>query len=150
MARLDKWLWSVRIFKSRSLAADVCKAGKVKLNGVSLKPSYNVRIGDVLVVKKDNFNFSFKVVQLLEKRVSAPLAQAAVENLTSEEEMNKFKSWFVEMRDRGAGRPTKRERRDIDGYKIESVIETTDSTNSNVFSDYDFDDLEDDDDEYFD
>lgn len=121
MARIDKWLWSVRVFKTRTIATDACKAGRIKLNGNSLKASYHVRIGDVIVVKKDSFNLSFKVVQLLEKRVSATLAQAAVENITSEEEMNKFKSWFAETRDRGAGRPTKRERRDIDGYKIESV-----------------------------
>ncbi len=149
MARIDKWLWSVRVFKSRSLATDACKAGKVKLNGTSLKPSYNVRIGDIILVKKDNFNLSFKVVQLLEKRVSATLAQAAVENLTTEEEMNKFKAWFVEQRDRGAGRPTKRERRDIDGYKIESVTDNKDALNINSFIDYDFDDYQDDEDEDF-
>ena len=141
MARIDKWLWSVRVFKTRTIATDACKAGRVKLNGNSLKASYSIKIGDVIVVKKDSFNLSFKVVQLLEKRVSATLAQAAVENITSEEEMNKFKSWFAETRDRGAGRPTKRERRDIDGYKIENVAgETTE----NVLPADDFDDYEDD------
>lgn len=143
MARIDKWLWSVRIFKTRTIATDACKAGKIKLNGNSLKASYNVRIGDVIVVKKDSFNLSFKVVQLLEKRVSATLAAAAVENITSEEEMNKFKSWFAETRDRGAGRPTKRERREIDGYKIESIDETTANPIIYVADDYEEDDDED-------
>lgn len=141
MARVDKWLWSVRVFKTRTIATDACKAGRIKLNGNSLKASYNIRLGDVIVVKKDSFNLSFKVLQLLEKRVSATLAQAAVENITSEEEMNKFKSWFAETRDRGAGRPTKRERRDIDGYKIESVQDDRLGLNPS------FDDVDDDDDD---
>jgi ribosome-associated heat shock protein Hsp15 len=139
MARIDKWLWSVRVFKTRTLATDACKAGKVKLNGNSLKASYSIKINDVIVVKKDSFNLSFKVVQLLEKRVSATLAAAAVENITSEEEMNKFKSWFAETRDRGAGRPTKRERRDIDDYKVESVSDATATPITYIADDYEED-----------
>lgn len=86
------------------------------------KPSSLVSVGDIIDVFKDGFRLQFKVLSLLEKRVSAELARGAYENLTSEEELNKYKSWFVgkaapERRDRGTGRPTKKERRDIDVFK---------------------------------
>lgn len=122
--RVDKWLWAVRIFKTRTLATDACKAGKVKINGNTLKASFEVRIGEELQVKKESFNLTFKVLDILEKRVSAPLAQAACENLTSAAEMEKFRTWFVEIRDRGTGRPTKRDRRDIDDYKDGDTVIT--------------------------
>lgn len=120
--RLDKWLWAVRLFKSRTLATDVCKSGKVKLNGHSLKPSYMLSIGETIELKKNGFNLTFKVKQLLEKRVSATLAAPCFDDLTPLEELNKYKDWFVgkggpEMRDKGDGRPTKKDRRDIDEYK---------------------------------
>ena len=115
--RVDKWLWAVRLFKTRTMATDACKAGKVKMEGNTLKASFEVRVGDVVQVKKESFNLTFKVLGLLEKRVSAPVAQAAYENTTPTAEMEKFKMWFVEIRDRGTGRPTKRDRRDIDDYK---------------------------------
>lgn len=120
--RVDKWLWSVRIFKSRTMAANACKNGKVKIEGHTLKPSSFVQKGDVLIVRKDHFNFTFKVVELIEKRVSAKLAEPCYENLTPTEEMNKFKSFFLgnagqEFREKGSGRPTKKERRVIDDFK---------------------------------
>lgn len=123
--RVDKWLWSVRIFKSRTLATDACKSGKVKLGGNSLKPSYLIQRGDQLEVKKNGFDLQFKVIDLIQKRVSAPLAQVCYEDLTPAEEMNKYQNWFVgkgasEKRERGAGRPTKRERRLIDDFKSEA------------------------------
>lgn len=120
--RVDKWLWSVRIFKSRTLASSAIKAGKVKLNDESVKPSSNVIRGDRLMVQKNGFNLQFEVLDLIEKRVGAPLAQKCYADRTPEEELNKYKSWFVgrsaaERREKGAGRPTKRERRDIDQFK---------------------------------
>lgn len=122
--RIDKWLWSVRIFKSRTIATDACKGGKVKLNGtVNAKPSSMVQKGDVLTIRKNGFDFQFKVLELIEKRVSATLAQQCYENITPPEEMTKYQEWFsagkaaAEKRDRGTGRPTKKERRDIDDYK---------------------------------
>ncbi len=122
--RIDKWLWSIRIFKSRTVATDACKGGKVKLNGtVNAKPSSMVQKGDVLTIRKMGFDFQFKVLELIEKRVSAALAQQCYENVTPPEEMSKYQEWFsagkaaAEKRDRGAGRPTKKERRDIDDYK---------------------------------
>ena len=120
--RLDKWLWSVRIFKTRSKAADACKAGSVKNHKKNLKPSFLVSPDDIFFVKKNGFLLQFQVVKIITKRVSAPLAQECYINLTSDEELNKYKDWFIgkgrpEMREKGAGRPTKRERRTIDEFK---------------------------------
>jgi ribosome-associated heat shock protein Hsp15 len=128
--RVDKWLWAVRIFKTRTIATDACKAGKIKINGNTLKASFEVRIGDTLQVKKESFNLTFKVTDILEKRVSAPMAAMACENLTPPEEMEKFRLWFVEIRDRGTGRPTKRDRRDIDDFKApDSIVLPTETPN---------------------
>lgn len=126
--RIDKWLWSVRIFKSRSKATNACKSGRVRIGEQVLKPSYLVKRGDLLDLRKDGFMLTFKVVDLLERRVSAVLAEPCYENHTPEEELNKFKDWFVgkapaERRERGAGRPTKRERREIDGFKDEVFLD---------------------------
>lgn len=120
--RIDKWLWSVRIFKSRSLATDMCKSGNVKAADKTVKASYLVAVGDTLTVKKNGFNMVYKVTGIITKRVSAPLAIVNYENLTSEEELNKYNSWFIgkakpEIREKGMGRPTKRERREIDDFK---------------------------------
>ncbi len=120
--RIDKWLWSVRIFKSRTLATDACREGKVKLNGEEVKASQMIQVGDVLEVRKDGFNMRYQVLQLIEKRVGAPLAQVCYEDLTPAEELNKYKDWFVgkagaEYREKGSGRPTKKERREIDEFK---------------------------------
>ena len=120
--RLDKWLWAVRLFKSRTIATDACKAGKIKLNGHSLKPSYLIIVGETIEVKKNGFNLIFKVNQLLEKRVSAVLAAPCFDDLTPADELNKYRDWFTgkagaEFRDRGEGRPTKKDRREIDEFK---------------------------------
>ena len=120
--RIDKWLWSVRIFKTRTLAANECKGGSVILSGKKAKPSSQVEEGDELLVSKNGFNLHFKVTKLIEKRVGATLAAECYENLTTSEEMNKFKDWYIgkgkaEVRERGSGRPTKKERREIDEYK---------------------------------
>ena len=120
--RIDKWLWAVRIFKSRTLATDVVKKGKVRLNDEPVKPSSNVSVGDRLQVQKEGFNLQIEVVKLLNKRVGAPLAVTCYVDHTPEEEMNKFKDWFVgkskgEFREKGLGRPTKRERREIESFK---------------------------------
>ncbi|KXK37272.1 MAG: RNA-binding S4 domain-containing protein [Saprospiraceae bacterium] len=120
--RLDKWLWSVRIFKSRTMATDACKAGKVKSKGTALKPSYLLTPGEVLEVRKNGFNFVFKVNHLLEKRVSAVQAAPCFDDMTSQEELNKYRNWFdikatAEIRKKGDGRPTKKERREMDEFK---------------------------------
>jgi ribosome-associated heat shock protein Hsp15 len=124
--RIDKWLWAVRIFKSRTQATDACQAGRVSLNGHNAKPSANVQRGQTIQVKKEGFNLIYKVIDLLQKRASAEIAAPCYQNITPADEMNKFKDWFVsnatgEFRERGAGRPTKRERRDIDTFKDDDL-----------------------------
>lgn len=120
--RLDKWLWSVRLFKTRTLAGNMCKGGDVKLRGRKLKPSFQVSEGDILEIHKNGFNLQIEVIKLIGHRVSATLAAECYENRTTEEEMRKFEDWFIgkaapERRERGTGRPTKKERRDIDQFK---------------------------------
>lgn len=122
--RVDKWLWSVRIFKSRTLATNACKGGKVRIGETILKASYLLSIGEHLEVRKGGYAFEFKVVKLLSKRVSAALAQPCYEDLTPEDELNKYNSWYVgkagaEKREKGAGRPTKRDRRNLEEFKDE-------------------------------
>jgi ribosome-associated heat shock protein Hsp15 len=122
--RVDKWLWAVRIFKSRTIATNACKGNKVSLlDGATLKASSSIERGMTILVKKEGYNLVFKIVELLEKRVSAKLAEPCYENLTAAEELNKFKEWHLhnrpntEFRKKGIGRPTKRDRRDIDKFK---------------------------------
>jgi ribosome-associated heat shock protein Hsp15 len=120
--RLDKWLWSIRLFKSRTMASDAIKAGKVKSNNKDAKTSTPVVVGDKIQLKRNGFNFEYIVNVVLKTRVSAVLAAPCYTNITAEEELNKYKDWFVgkgnsEFRDRGLGRPTKKERREIDGFK---------------------------------
>jgi ribosome-associated heat shock protein Hsp15 len=121
--RVDKWLWTVRIFKSRTQATDACKEGKIKVDNIIVKASSLVTIGNIIDVKKGGFSFQYEVVKILPSRVGAPLAVEAYNNLTSEEELNKYNSWFIsttkqtEIRERGSGRPTKRERREMDRFK---------------------------------
>ena len=117
--RIDKWLWSVRIFKTRSLASEACTAGKIKIDGENMKAAYLLKIGQTVHVNKQGDKSIFKVVKLIEKRVSAPLAAECYEDLTPPEEKNKlhFPATFYEVRDRGIGRPTKKDRREIDKFK---------------------------------
>ena len=119
--RIDKWLWAVRAFKTRSMASDACRSGKVKLNGQVVKPSRDVSVDDVIiVVKNPQFTRTLKIKEILSNRVSAKLVPQYVEELTPKEEYDKLKKYSElnwERRDRGIGRPTKRERRDIDRLK---------------------------------
>lgn len=115
-ARLDKWLWAVRIFKTRSIAADACKKGRVSLNGTQVKASHSVKVNDVVQVRKPPITYSFKVLQAIEKRVGAKLVPQMMENVTTPDqlellEMSKI-SGFVD-RAKGTGRPTKKDRREL-------------------------------------
>ncbi|CAM3640907.1 RNA-binding S4 domain-containing protein [Mucilaginibacter galii] len=115
--RIDKYLWSIRIFKTRTLAADACKAGRIKLNGTNIKPSHEVRVGEVYNVSKGLERKVVKVTGLLESRTDAKTAAYFYEDITPEEQTTAYRSAFhapVLSRDRGAGRPTKRDRREID------------------------------------
>ena len=121
-ARIDQWLWSVRIFKSRTKANEACKKGKVLINGEKVKPSATIEIADHIKVSKDRFLYEFIVRKIIKKRVGAPAAVECYEDITPEEELKKFDRWYVgktqgEFREKGAGRPTKKERRAIEGFK---------------------------------
>lgn len=122
--RIDKWLWSVRIFKTRTLATHSCKSGKVRINDTTVKPSYLLQKGEIIQVHKDGFYLQYKSIELIKKRVGAPIAVTCYENLTPPEELNKYNDWFVgkgqsEIREKGSGRPTKKQRRDIDEFKTD-------------------------------
>lgn len=118
--RIDKWLWAVRVFKTRSLATNACKSGKILIKGNTAKASHVVKIGEIIEYKFPPIVRTFKVTGLLHKRVSAKIAVDYVEELTPESEFEKLKAMRndpLAFRPRGAGRPTKRERRDIDVLK---------------------------------
>jgi len=114
--RMDKWLWAVRVFKTRSLAAAACHQGRVAIGGLPVKASREVKINDVIVVKKDELTRTFKVLQLLQQRVGAPVVKEYAEDQTPESELQKAREPRfppVFYRPKGAGRPTKKERRAI-------------------------------------
>jgi ribosome-associated heat shock protein Hsp15 len=119
--RIDKWLWTVRIFKSRTIATDACKAGKIKINGTEIKPSASVSRLDKIEVRKNGFNFQFEVKELLKNRVPAPIAKECFQNNTPVSELEKYNDWFngkksSVLRARGTGRPTKKDRRSMDDF----------------------------------
>ena len=124
--RIDKYLWAIRIFKTRSLATEACKAGRVKLNGQNIKPSYVVKVGETYHIQKGIEKKVVKVLDLLDKRVDAKTAVTFYEDLTPVEETYGYKSMFhapVLKRDRGTDRPTKKDRREIDDLKDEWFAE---------------------------
>lgn len=118
-ARIDKWLWAARVFKTRSIASDACKNGRVTINGSNVKPSRMVKVGETVSVRKPPVTYSFKILQAIEQRVGAKLIPEIYENVTTSDqyellEMNRI-SGFVD-RARGTGRPTKKERRSLDAF----------------------------------
>ncbi|MBO7468283.1 MAG: RNA-binding S4 domain-containing protein [Bacteroidaceae bacterium] len=122
-ARIDKWLWAVRLYKTRSMATDACKKGQITMNGLPMKPSKNIKEGDIINVRKPPVTYTFKVLQAIENRVGAKLVPEMLENLTPKEqyeilEMNKI-SGFIN-RARGTGRPTKKDRRELDDFQSET------------------------------
>ena len=119
IARIDKWLWAARIFKTRSIAADACKNGRVTIKGINVKPSHTIKAGEVISVKKPPITYSFEVLQTIEKRVGAKLVPEVYKNVTDAKqyellEMSRM-SGFVD-RARGTGRPTKKDRRQLDAF----------------------------------
>ncbi len=121
-ARIDKWLWAARIFKTRTIAAAACKKGQVSLGGVQLKASRTIKAGDVISVRKPPITYSFRVLQPIERRVGAKLIPEVLENVTTPDqyellEMSKI-SGFVG-RAKGTGRPTKKDRRSLEDFQNE-------------------------------
>lgn len=121
-ARIDKWLWAARIFKTRTIAAAACKKGQVSLGGVQLKASRMIKAGDVISVRKPPITYSFRVLQPIERRVGAKLIPEVLENVTTPDqyellEMSKI-GGFVG-RAKGTGRPTKKDRRSLEDFQNE-------------------------------
>ena len=118
-ARIDKWLWAARIYKTRSIAADACKNGRVTFNGMNMKPSRTIKEGDVVSVKKPPVIYSFKVLKAIEQRVGAKLLPEIYENVTDPKQYELLQmsriSGFID-RAHGTGRPTKKERRALDAF----------------------------------
>jgi len=120
--RIDRWLWSVRIVKTRSIATDLCKRQKVKVDDQNVKASRDVRVGQLVSVKKDGIVFQYRVLKCIEKRVGAKIAIECKSDETPEEEilkMKMIKGGWTPRRDKGAGRPTKKDRRAIDKLHLE-------------------------------
>jgi ribosome-associated heat shock protein Hsp15 len=118
--RIDKFLWSVRIYKTRSQAADACKNGRVIINDLAVKASRIIEPGDVFTVKKMPVIYTYRCISIPSSRVGAKMLPDFIENLTPEEELQKLDirpGYNTGHRRRGAGRPTKRERRDLDRFK---------------------------------
>lgn len=123
-ARIDKWLWAARIFKTRSIAADAIKNGRVTIGGMNVKPSRMVKVGETVNVRKPPITYSFKILKAIEQRVGAKLIPEIYENVTAADqyellEMNRI-SGFVN-RQRGTGRPTKKDRRDMDAFVVPAL-----------------------------
>lgn len=136
VARIDKWLWAARIYKTRTMAAAACKKGQISLGGVPLKPSRSVKAGDIIDVRKPPVTYSFRILQAIERRVGARLLPEILENVTAPEQLELLEinriSGFIG-RARGTGRPTKKERRALDDFRDEAVDAPM------FFADFDFD-----------
>jgi ribosome-associated heat shock protein Hsp15 len=118
--RIDKFLWSVRLYKTRSLAADECRKGRIIIKEIQVKPSRVVLKNEIITVKKPPVIYSYRVIEPIENRVSAKFVQNFIEDITPEEEKAKLdirQSGVTVYRDKGTGRPTKKERRMIDRIK---------------------------------
>ena len=124
-ARLDKWLWAARIFKTRSMAADACKNGRVTVGGANAKPSRTVKAGETISVKKPPITYSFKILNAIETRVGAKLIPQVYEDATDPKQYELLEtsriSGFVD-RARGMGRPTKKDRRAMDAFVEPAVF----------------------------
>ncbi len=115
--RIDKFLWSIRVYKTRTEAADACRSGKVSVNGAEVKASRDVKAGDTVSVRKGSVHFQYRVIVPIGNRVGAKLVPEFAEDITPQEELDKLNAPFETVyvrRDRGTGRPTKKERRDLD------------------------------------
>jgi len=127
--RIDKWLWAVRLFKTRSQAAEACKKGKILMHNVAVKPSRNIKVGDVVMVKRNPVLFSFRVIALSENRMNAKLVPDFMENVTTPDQLELYEIGKLAAkagRERGTGRPTKKERRELDDFIEPFFVDTDD------------------------
>lgn len=117
--RIDKWLWAVRLYKTRSLASEACKKGKVLVQNVQVKPSRVVKVGDIIQIKRNQVLYSFKVLALAQNRMNAKLVPEFMEDVTTPDQLELIELGKIASqtgRARGAGRPTKKERRDMEDF----------------------------------
>ena len=149
--RIDKYLWAIRVYKTRSEATDACRGGKIRLNGADVKPSRTVKAGDEITVRKGAVTYTYKVLSPLDKRQGAKLVPQYAENLTQQSELDKLRApveTFFLKRDRGTGRPTKKERRQMDSlwdsldFDIPDDVASRLASESGLNDDF-FDDSED-------
>ena len=143
--RIDKYLWYIRVYKTRTDATDACKGGKVRVNGGDIKPSKAVKVGDVITARKGAVTYTYKVLELVDKRQGARLVPRYAENLTSQEELDKLRApveTFFLKRDRGAGRPTKKDRRQMEDLWSNLSFDVPDDIAERFASDFNLDDDE--------
>ena len=141
--RIDKYLWSIRVFKTRSEATDACKGGKIRVNGADTKPSKMVKVGDTIVARKGAVTYTYKVLDLIDKRQGPQLVPNYAENLTPPEELAKLRApieTFFLKRDRGAGRPTKKDRRQMEALWDDLSFDVPDDIADRFASDFGLDD----------
>lgn len=141
--RIDKYLWSIRVFKTRSEATDACKGGKIRVNGADIKPSKNVKVGDIIVARKGAVTYTYKVLDLIDKRQGPKLVPNYAENMTPPEELAKLRApveTFFLKRDRGAGRPTKKDRRQMEALWDDLSFDVPDDIADRFAADFGLDD----------
>jgi ribosome-associated heat shock protein Hsp15 len=144
--RIDKYLWSIRVFKTRSEATDACKGGKIRVNGSDIKPSKAVKVGDTIVARKGAVVYTYKVLQLIDKRKGAKLVPLYAENQTPQEELDKLRApveTFFLKRDRGSGRPTKKDRRQMESLWSNLSFDVPDDIAERFASDFGMDEEDD-------
>ena len=140
--RIDKYLWSIRVYKTRTDATDACKGGKVRVNGSDTKPSKSVKVGDIITARKGAVVYTYRVLELIDKRQGAKLVPRYAENLTPQEEMDKLRApveTFFLKRDRGAGRPTKKDRRQMEDLWSSMSFDVPDDVAEIFASDFNMD-----------
>ena len=141
--RIDKYLWSIRVFKTRSEATDACNGGKIRINGADTKPSKMVKVGDTIVARKGAVTYTYKVLDLIDKRQGPKLVPNYAENLTPPEELAKLRApveTFFLKRDRGAGRPTKKDRRQMEALWDDLSFDVPDDIADRFAADFGLDD----------
>ena len=146
--RIDKYLWAIRVFKTRTEATDACKGGKIKVNGSDIKPSRMIKAGDTISARKGVITYTYKVIEPIEKRQGAKLVPQYAENLTPQSELDKLKApveTFFLKRDRGTGRPTKKERRQMDSLWDSLSFEVPDDVADRFAAEFGFEDSSDED-----
>lgn len=127
--RIDKFLWAMRIYKTRSIAADACKNGRITMNGIQLKPSRTFHVGDTFSVRKGPITYTYRILQLCQNRLGAKLVPEYIRDITSKEQLELLELARLagqSGRDRGTGRPTKKDRRDIEVFMSDAYLDEID------------------------